>query len=315
MFIDEAEITVKAGDGGPGKVSFYHPPMRGPDGGNGGNGGNIFVEATSDLSALGQFSGSKVFSAGNGQAGGGNRKFGRYGQDKSLVFPIGSLLKDEETGEVFGLDTLSQQILLCRGGQGGKGNYQFKSSRRTTPDFAQPGTKGQARHLKVILQLIADFGLIGLPNAGKSSLLNELTRANVKVGNYAFTTTEPSLGSVGGKVLADIPGLIAGASRGKGLGVKFLKHIEKVSLLLHCVSAESSDVKRDYDTLMDELRRYNPALIDKPQLIALTKSDLVDPKTLTGQISELKQTRKPVLSVSIYNWESLEKLRRQLGIL
>ncbi|MBI4037403.1 Obg family GTPase CgtA, partial [Candidatus Daviesbacteria bacterium] len=253
MLIDEVDIILRGGHGGAGKVSFYPGAKAGPDGGNGGRGGDVYIVATSDLFALNRFSKEKDISAENGGNGGSNRKFGKNGKDIEIQMPIGTSLFDQKTGEEFELKTPGEKILICKGGLGGRGNAEFKSSRRTTPLFAQPGLLGWERDLKVVLKLIADFGLIGLPNSGKSSLLNELTRACVKVANYPFTTLEPNLGVLDGRVLADIPGLIEGAAAGKGLGIKFLKHIEKVGLHLHTVSLESDDLVRDYKIVHQEL--------------------------------------------------------------
>ena len=246
MLVDEVSIIVRGGNGGPGKVSFVGR-AGGPDGGDGGKGGDVYVEVTSDLYALNQFLAKNFLKAENGQPAGSNQKSGEGGKDLTLVMPIGTFIIDEAGNKLdpdsigVELNELNQKELLAKGGLGGKGNAFFKSSTRTTPKFAQPGLKGQEKKLICKLKLIADFGLIGLPNAGKSSILNELTNANAKIGDYPFTTLEPNLGMLNGKVLADIPGLIEGASEGKGLGHNFLKHIEKVKLLLHCISSESAD--------------------------------------------------------------------------
>ncbi len=312
MFIDEIELTVKAGHGGAGKVSFANPPMRGPDGGNGGKGGDVYIQTTTDLTALGRFIQKKVLQAEDGSPGSSNQKFGRAGKDLIITIPQGCILEDLGTGEQFEIDSKQSPFLVSKGGLGGKGNAEFKSPKNTTPRFAQPGLPGQERHLKVNLLLIADYGLIGLPNAGKSSLLNELTTANVKVANYPFTTLEPNLGMFSGKVIADIPGLIEGASSGKGLGINFLKHIQKTSVLLHTVSAESDDVVKDYKTVREELKKYNPELQAKREVILLTKSDLVEKQQLKKQLTQLKKLKKEVLPISIHDWDSLEALKKLL---
>ncbi len=309
MFTDEIDLTLIAGHGGAGKVHFFAPPMRGPDGGNGGKGGDIYIQTTSDLTALGKFIKDKVLEAEKGEDGGNNNKFGKDGKDLTITVPQGCLLIDLDTEEEIELDTKELPLLIAKGGLGGRGNTEFKSAKNTTPRFAQPGLRGQQKRYKVILKLIADFGLIGLPNAGKSSLLNELTAANVKVANYPFTTLEPNLGMFNGKVLADIPGLIEGASSGKGLGIGFLKHIEKTSTLLHCISAESEDVTRDYKTIQGELKKYNPELLNKKEIILLTKSDLVSPAELKKKMTSLKKTKKEIMPLSIHDWDSLEKLK------
>jgi GTP-binding protein len=312
MLIDEVEITLKAGHGGAGKVSFYPGKKAGPDGGNGGRGGDIYLRVTSDLTALNQFSKTKELAAENGHYGESNIKTGHDGNDLMITMPIGTELTETETGKIIDLNDLDQKILIAKGGKGGKGNYELRSSRNTTPMRAQKGLPGEEKHFKIILKLIADFGFIGLPNAGKSSLLNELTAANVKVANYPFTTLEPNLGVFNNKIIADIPGLIEGAAEGKGLGIKFLKHIEKVSMLLHSIAADSEDVVGDYQTVIAEMKKFNPELMDKPEVILLTKSDLVSKDELKKKTDQLKKFKRKIYPVSIYDWDSLEKLKKIL---
>lgn len=312
MFADEVEISFKAGDGGPGRVSFFPGKHSGPDGGNGGKGGDLYVRVSSNITNLNNFLGKHLISAPNGEPGGKHDRSGASGEDLEVNLPFGTLLIDTEKNEEIELTLENQRILVCVGGKGGKGNSEFKSSSNTTPTFAQKGLKGQKRNFKILLRMIADFGLIGLPNAGKSSLLNELTNANAEVASYPFTTLQPNLGVLDRKVIADIPGLIEGASEGKGLGIKFLKHIEKVRLLLHCISSESDQVIEDYKTVIKELKKYNPKLADKPQIILLTKSDLVSLKDLEKKIKQLKRFQDKVISVSIHDWEALESLKQAL---
>lgn len=312
MLIDEVDIVIKPGHGGPGKVSFRGKKGGGPDGGNGGKGGDIFVEVTSDLYALNRFVSKKVLDAPNGEPGGSNEKSGSNANDLILIMPIGTFITDGE-GKEIELDELGKKVLLAEGGLGGKGNAFFKSPRNTTPRYAQPGLRGEEKKLNLKLKLIADFGLIGLPNAGKSSILNELTNATAKIGDYPFTTLEPNLGMLNNKVLADIPGLIEGASEGKGLGHKFLKHIEKVKLLLHCISSESENPVKDYKIIQKELKEYSPALLEKQEIILLTKSDLIDKKDLDKKLNSLAKTKKQIIPVSIHNWESLQSLIQVLG--
>lgn len=309
MFIDEIEIDLKAGNGGPGKVSFFPGKHSGPDGGNGGYGGDLYIKASSYMTNLNNFLGKHIIAAPNGVPGGSNNRAGAKGEDLRVNLPLGSLLIDTDKDEEFELTKEGQEILLCIGGKGGRGNSEFKSSSNTAPHYAQKGLKGQKRHFKILLRMIADFGLIGLPNAGKSSLLNELTNAKAEVASYPFTTLQPNLGVLNKKVIADIPGLIEGASDGKGLGIKFLKHIEKVKLLLHCISSESEDVVADYKTVIKELKNYNPKLLEKPQIILLTKSDLVSQRDLEKKIKKLKKFQKEVISISIHDWDSLERLK------
>ncbi|MDO8504123.1 MAG: GTPase ObgE [bacterium] len=310
MLIDNAEVIFKGGHGGTGIVSFGSMQRSGPDGGNGGRGGDLFVKATSDITLLNQFSQKTIFSAGDGFPGRKTRKSGTDGSDLEILLPVGTSLIDKDSGEtIFELTKIGERKLLCAGGKGGRGNWEFRSSTRQAPEIFQPGLPGEARNLILSLKLIADFGLVGLPNAGKSSLLNELTNAQIKTANYPFTTLSPNLGVYEGKFLADIPGLIEGASEGKGLGIQFLKHIEKVGVILHCISSESQDLIKDYGTIRTEMGKFNPELIKKPEVVLLTKSDLVDEKILEKDIEKLKAKSNFVVGVSIYDWESIEKLK------
>ncbi len=314
MLIDEVEIILTAGHGGAGKVSFNPGQKAGPNGGNGGRGGDIYLSVTSDLRALNQFSKTKLKEAENGEMGANFQKSGRDGKDLELEMPLGTELTDLQTNEKFVLDDLNSRLLICKGGLGGRGNFELKSSRNTSPEYAQRGLPGQERNLKVELKFIADFGLIGLPNAGKSSLLNELTAANAKIADYPFTTLEPNLGVWNGRVIADIPGLIEGAAEGKGLGIRFLKHIEKVKLLLHAVPADSENIVEDYQVVRKELEKYNPELIEKPEIIILTKTDLVDQKQIKQKITQLQKFKKKVIPVSIHDWDSLKDLEKFLKL-
>lgn len=307
MLVDEAEITIRAGHGGAGKVSFRGKKGGGPDGGDGGKGGNVYVKATSDIYALGRFLSHKILKAENGENGGSGLKSGRNGNDLILEMPVGTFITDEK-GEEIELTKEGQEVLLAEGGLGGKGNEFFKSPSNTTPKYSQPGLKGQEKRLTLKLKLIADFGLIGLPNAGKSSLLNEITNANAKIGDYPFTTLEPNLGVFNGKVLADIPGLIEGASEGRGLGHKFLKHIETVKLLLHCISSESEYPIKDYKIVRNELKKFNPELLQKKEIVLITKSDLNKPK-----IKGFPESTQ-VIYVSIHDWDSIQNLTKALNL-
>lgn len=307
MLVDEVSITVVGGKGGPGKVSFRSKKGAGPDGGDGGKGGNVLVRVTPDIYALNRYVSKNTLRASDGENGDGNRKSGANGKDLIIEMPIGTVIIFQDGTEV-SLDELNKELLLAEGGLGGKGNYFFKSPTRTTPRFAQPGLRGEQKKLGLKLKLIADLGLIGLPNAGKSSLLNELTNAQSKIGDYPFTTLEPNLGVIKGKVLADIPGLIEGASEGKGLGLNFLKHIEKVTLLLHLITCDSENPLKDYKVVNQEIKKYNPKLLEKEEIILLTKSDLVDEKKLDSHIKSLSKTKKKIIPVSIHNWDSLQSL-------
>lgn len=307
MLVDEVEIIINGGHGGPGRVSFVGKMGGGPDGGDGGKGGDVYIQASPDIYLLNRFVSKRVLNAENGHPGGEKTKSGAVGKDLTLLMPIGSFITPEK-GEEIELTLEGQTVLVAKGGLGGKGNAFFKSPSNTTPRYAQKGLEGQEKKLSIKLKLIADLGLIGLPNAGKSSLLKELTNANPKIGAYPFTTLEPNLGILGNKVIADIPGLIEGASEGKGLGHKFLKHIEKVTLLLHCISTESDNPMKDYKVVNKELGKYNPTLLEKEEIILLTKSDLVDKKELEKKIKLLKKTKRKVITLSIHDWDSLQFL-------
>ncbi len=311
MFIDEAEITVQGGDGGAGKMAFFIN-KKGPCGGNGGKGGNVCFNTTSNSTDLKKYTEITLFKAENGQMGGSNNRIGREGNNLYLLVPINTTIIDTESNKEITLTDTISSILVCRGGIGGHGNDYFKTSTYRTPRKVTQGQKGEEKKIKLILKLIANYGLIGLPNAGKSSLLNELTNAHAKIANYPFTTLEPNLGVIDGKVLADIPGLIEGASLGKGLGIKFLKHIEKVTLLLHCISVESENIERDYKTVIEEISKYNKNILAKKSIILLTKTDLIPQKETKEKIKILKKLNDTVIPVSIHDWDSLELLKKIL---
>jgi len=259
MLIDEVTIKVNAGDGGRGAVAFNKNKMSlGPTGGSGGKGGSVYFEGVSDLSSLNKFRYKKEISAENGAVGGEQFRDGPDGEDLLVKIPVGTVISKIETGESEEILKTGEKLLIAKGGIGGKGNFRFRSPTNTTPKQYQEGRLGEQFTLKLELKLIADVGFIGLPNVGKSSLLNELTRAQSVVANYPFTTLEPNLGAYYELILADIPGLIEGASGGKGLGTKFLRHIERTKILFHLISAESENPAKDYKTIKEELRLQSP---------------------------------------------------------
>ncbi|MFT7557797.1 MAG: GTP-binding protein [Planctomycetota bacterium] len=313
--IDEVTLTTKAGKGGDGVVRWRREksrPLSGPGGGNGGRGGDVYALAVSDLAYMEYYRHSKDFDAPAGEAGGNMGCEGANGEPLILRFPVGSLIINRETGETIELNQVGQQELLLRGGRGGLGNEHFKSSRNTTPYESTPGTYGETATFDIELQLFADIGLIGLPSAGKSTLLNALTNAKSKVAAYHFTTLEPYLGAMpGGMILADIPGLIEGASEGKGLGHQFLRHIQRTKVLAHIISTENPDVAVAYNVIREEMGKYNPELLKKKELVILSKIDEVSEEEAQKMQKELAETSGvEVLLSSAYNDDSLTVIRK-----
>ena len=322
-FLDEVLITVASGAGGKGCVSFRREkyiPKGGPDGGDGGNGGSIVVRATKKLHSLEDFATRKYIRARNGAPGRGKNQSGKNAADLILKVPLGTIIQDAETGEILAdLIHDNQEIILLPGGIGGKGNRHFATSTNRVPRFSQPGLPGQEKKLKLTLQIIADIGLIGLPNAGKSTLLSRLSMARPKIDSYPFTTLIPNLGVIefedeGSVIIADIPGLIEGASQGRGLGHRFLKHIERTNLLLHLLDITyepEKDILEDYTTIRNEMEQYSPALCQKPQMVLINKMDLYGPKH-----RDLKTLKKALdargikhLSISALTGEGLKDLK------
>ncbi len=278
MFIDEITLHLKAGKGGDGVERWLHEKGRdhgGPSGGNGGKGGDVFALAVRDIGILASYRQVKVFEALPGKDGMNNTWSGREGEDIVVKFPIGSRITNLTTGHVFELLENDQKIKLLSGGRGGLGNEHFKGSTNVRPKETTPGMLGEEADFHIEVELVVDYGLIGLPNAGKSSLLNALTRSRSKVGAFPFTTLEPSLGDLYGIILGDIPGLIKGASEGRGLGHKFLRHIKRTKGLIHLVSAEEEDVVKTYEIVRKELELYNKEIIEKSEMVLLTKVDLI----------------------------------------
>lgn len=313
MFIDEVTIRVRAGGGGRGSVAFNRNAMAlGPSGGRGGDGGSVYFEGVSNLDALRQFQHKKEVEAPNGENGKAQFNDGARGADVVVKIPVGTVVRVAGMRTVREIVHVGQQILIAKGGHGGKGNFLFRSPRNTSPERFQEGLKGEEFEVTLELKLIADVGLVGLPNAGKSSLLNALTNAQSKIGNYQFTTLEPHLGVYYGVVLADIPGLIEGASSGKGLGTKFLRHIERTRVLFHLVSAESADPVADYQTIRGELGAHNPTLLEKPEHVFITKKDLVSEERLDEILKLFKKEKILAQAIAVGDGAELDPVKKIL---
>ena len=302
MFVDELLIKCKAGNGGDGVVRWRQEKFvdrGGPAGGDGGRGGDVYMRAVRDISLLGKYTGFKEFVAESGDAGAKRSRHGGNGDDLYIDVPVGATVTELERERVYTFMEEGETHKVLKGGRGGLGNEYFKTSINRSPEQSTPGKKGEMGTFKIELSLIVDVGLIGFPNAGKSTLLNALTNAHVKVGAYPFTTTEPHLGELFGFILADIPGLIEGAGEGKGLGDKFLKHVSRTKMLAHCVSLENEDVVSAYETIRSELKKFDEALLEKDEWILLTKADLVPEGVATQAMQALeKKTGKKVLLLS-----------------
>lgn len=291
MFVDELTITAKAGRGGDGVVRWRrekHVAFGGPAGGNGGQGGDVYMRAVRDLSLLSKYTGSKEFEAEDANAGEKRSKYGKDGEDLYIDVPVGATVTELERERVYTFMSEGETHKILLGGRGGLGNEYFKSSTNRSPEEATKGKRGERGTFKIELSLIVDVGLIGLPNAGKSTMINALTNTKARVGAYPFTTVEPHLGELYGFILADIPGLIEGASEGKGLGHKFLKHIQRTKMILHCVSLENENPLESYDLIRTELERFDPELLKKEEWVLLTKSDLCDENAQKRATSLLK---------------------------
>ncbi len=309
-FIDEIQIHIKAGDGGDGVVRWRREKFRpkgGPGGGNGGRGGDVYAEAVADLAYLSTYQYEKKFKAENGAAGGDNGREGKNGEHLVIKVPVGSILTDTSTGDSFMLENIGEKVKILTGGRGGFGNEHFKSSANTTPYESTMGEPVHEIELHIELRLIADVGFVGLPSAGKSSLLNALTNAKSKVAEYHFTTLDPHLGKFNEFVLADIPGLIEGASDGKGLGHKFLRHIKKTKLLIHLISFEYGDeMMTEYEKIRNELINYDTELGEKEEIILLTKTDLVDDTEIEKKKKEFKKLGKQVFAITLFDDDQIK---------
>lgn len=316
-FVDSARIVVKAGDGGNGCVSFRrekYVPKGGPDGGDGGRGGHVYLLANSQLATLLDFRYKKNYEALRGVHGQGSKKAGKTGKDIVINVPCGTLVKNSVSGEVIcDLVEDGEEFLLARGGDGGRGNPHFTTSTRQAPRYAEPGGKGEELKVDLELKLMADVGLVGFPNAGKSTLISVLSAARPKIADYPFTTLVPNLGIVKygdykSFVMADIPGIIEGAAEGKGLGIQFLRHIERTKVLAVLVSGDGEDPVGEYRLLLGEMERFDPALLQKPRIIVVTKMDVVDE---TFSVPDFEDD-VPLIPVSSITRSGLEELRNAL---
>ncbi|MDP2638402.1 MAG: GTPase ObgE [Candidatus Levybacteria bacterium] len=315
MLVDNITLQIKAGNGGDGAATFLRNGVTakgGPDGGNGGNGGNIYFQGSTNINDLREFRFKKKITADDGIAGKSKKLFGKNAEHLTISLPLGTRITEIDSGKTAEITNSSTPILMARGGKGGRGNVEFKSATNQAPRYAEKGTLGEEKKLLLELRLIADIGLIGLPNAGKSSLLSVLTNATPKIGDYAFTTLEPNIGMLGKHPIADIPGLIEGASKGKGLGIEFLKHIEKTKVLVHCIDSSDVNPKKTYETVRNEFKEFNISLLDKPEIILLTKTDLADKETIKKNIKTMEMKGKQTLICSIYDEESLKTLKKSL---
>jgi GTP-binding protein len=319
-FVDYIKIFASSGKGGKGSVHLHREKYitkGGPDGGDGGRGGHVILRGDKNMWTLFHLKFKKHFKAEHGGAGSKNRSTGKDGEDIYVNVPLGTIVKDGETQEVlFEITDEGQEIILAEGGMGGRGNWHFRSSTNQTPRYAQPGVDGSEGWYQFELKLLADVGLVGFPNAGKSTLLSVITSAKPKIADYEFTTLKPNLGIVEYRnfksfVMADIPGIIEGAAEGKGLGHRFLRHIERNSSLLFMVPADSDNIQKEYDILLNELKKHNPELLDKDRLLAISKSDMLDEELKTALIPEIPKDL-PHVFISSLDQTGLTELKDKL---
>jgi len=329
MFIDQAELEIKAGDGGDGAVTFRrekYVPKGGPSGGNGGKGGDVIIQAFGNLNTLLDFKYKRKYLAGDGAIGGSSLKDGKNGKDVLIKVPVGTIIKDFVGVHAFGkshkiladLDGEGKSIIIAKGGKGGKGNSNFATSTNQAPRYAEEGKKGESKKIILELKLIADVGIVGFPNAGKSTLISVISSAKPKISDYPFTTLEPNLGIVYYKdyknfTVADIPGIIEGAHEGKGLGLKFLRHIERTKILLFMIEVTSENIEKDFKILLNELKQYSKKLAERKKIIALSKSDLLEEKSF-ATISRKKISKEviPVILISAVTNEGIPGLLDKL---
>ncbi len=325
-FVDYVKIHVSSGNGGKGSTHLRREKfvaMGGPDGGDGGRGGHIVIKGNKNLWTLVHYKFKRHFKAGHGEHGGRQRSTGANGQDIYLEVPLGTVVRDTDSNQLlFEITEDGEEKTVAKGGLGGRGNWHFKSSVNQTPRYAQPGIEGQVKNLTLELKVLADVGLVGFPNAGKSTLLSVMTSAKPKIADYEFTTLKPNLGIVQYRdfksfVMADIPGIIEGAAEGKGLGHYFLRHIERNATLLFLIPADSKDISKEYEILLDELRRYNPELLDKQRLVAISKSDMLDDELMEEIDRSLKDDFKDVdyLFISSVAQKGILELKDKLWML
>lgn len=314
-FLDEITIQASAGRGGDGVVRWRREKFiakGGPNGGDGGRGGDVFIRAVRSLRVLDQYRTKKEYAAENGEPGGSRSFKGGDGKDLYIDFPVGSMVTNINTDTKYELTKEGQEILILRGGAGGYGNEHFKSSTNQAPQEATAGRDGESAELHIEVSLIADVGLIGFPNAGKSSLLNALTNATAKVGDYPFTTLDPNLGDLFGFIIADIPGLIEGASEGKGLGHKFLRHVAKTKLLVHLVSFEQQNMMKSYEAVREELEKYGNGLSEKEEIIILTKTDTTEPEVVEATKKKFEKLGKPVYTITLFDDKTVKYISDEL---